>query len=196
MDFHAEKSTLRKKHPSGPTSCAGPHVHGDLCSRVQTGHPREMHAHLSASGLPFPGAGRSSRALWTGRGWRCKKSMIWLCTGQNQQHHFRVGAPPILVYFSWDWDVHWGYGLLTHGHMSLSQDEQMDHTKLCQCAFGFAQISLASRVPQEAMPANKWRVPKRTELVGGLGPSVLQVMGTWSLLLTGIRNGWSLPKMG
>ena len=29
--------------------------------------------------------------------------------------HFGIGAPPILVYFSWDWDVHWGYGVLTHG---------------------------------------------------------------------------------
>ena len=28
-----------------------------------------------------------------------------------------VGAPPILVYFSGGWDVHWGYGILTHGHM-------------------------------------------------------------------------------
>ena len=29
-----------------------------------------------------------------------------------------AGAPPILVYFSGDRDVHWGYGLLTHGHMN------------------------------------------------------------------------------
>ena len=36
--------------------------------------------------------------------------------GQNQWYHFGVGAPPILVYFSGDWDVHWGYGMLTHGH--------------------------------------------------------------------------------
>ena len=28
-----------------------------------------------------------------------------------------VGAPPILVYFSGDWDAHWGYGILTHGQM-------------------------------------------------------------------------------
>ena len=28
-----------------------------------------------------------------------------------------VGAPPILVYFSGDWDVHWGYGILTHGYL-------------------------------------------------------------------------------
>ena len=33
--------------------------------------------------------------------------------GQNQWYHFGVGAPPILVYL----DVHWGCGLLTHGHM-------------------------------------------------------------------------------
>ena len=25
--------------------------------------------------------------------------------------HFGVGAPPILVNFSEDWDVHWGYDL-------------------------------------------------------------------------------------
>ena len=43
-----------------------------------------------------------------------------MAVGQNQWHHFGVGAPPILVYFSGDWDVHWGYGLLTHGHMGVS----------------------------------------------------------------------------
>ena len=26
-------------------------------------------------------------------------------------------TPPILVHFSGDWDVHWGYGILTHGHV-------------------------------------------------------------------------------
>ena len=36
----------------------------------------------------------------------------------NQWYHVGVGAPPILVYFIGDWDVHWGYGLLTHGHIS------------------------------------------------------------------------------
>ena len=25
--------------------------------------------------------------------------------------HFGVGAPPILAYFTGDWDVHWGYDL-------------------------------------------------------------------------------------
>ena len=33
---------------------------------------------------------------------------------QNQWCHFGLGASPILVYFSGDWDVHWEYRVLTH----------------------------------------------------------------------------------
>ena len=40
-----------------------------------------------------------------------------MAVGQTQWYHFGVSAPPILVYFSGDWDVHRGYGLWTHGHM-------------------------------------------------------------------------------
>ena len=34
--------------------------------------------------------------------------------------HFVVGefATPFRTYFSGDWDVRWGYGILTHGHIS------------------------------------------------------------------------------
>ena len=39
--------------------------------------------------------------------------------GSNQWYHFGVGAPPIFVYFSGDWDVHRGYWILTHGQLSL-----------------------------------------------------------------------------
>ena len=39
--------------------------------------------------------------------------------GQNQWYHFGVGASFILVYFSGDWHVHWGYGILTHGHVGI-----------------------------------------------------------------------------
>ena len=35
----------------------------------------------------------------------------YLAAGQDQWYHFGVGAPPILVYFCGDWDVHWGYDL-------------------------------------------------------------------------------------
>ena len=40
-----------------------------------------------------------------------------MAVDQDQGYHFGVGAPPILVYFSGDWDVQRGYGILTHGHM-------------------------------------------------------------------------------
>ena len=29
-----------------------------------------------------------------------------VAVGQDQWYHFGVGAPPVLVYFSGDWDVH------------------------------------------------------------------------------------------
>ena len=32
----------------------------------------------------------------------------------NGISHFGIGAPPILVYFGGDWDVHWGYDLGFH----------------------------------------------------------------------------------
>ena len=41
---------------------------------------------------------------------------IWLWVN-TQWYHIGVGAPPVLVNFGGDWDVHWGYGILTHGHM-------------------------------------------------------------------------------
>ena len=44
---------------------------------------------------------------------------IHVAVGQNQWYHFGVGAPPILVNFSGDWDVHSGYGILTHGHLGV-----------------------------------------------------------------------------
>ena len=43
-----------------------------------------------------------------------------VAVGQNQWYHF-VGAPPILVYFSGDWDVHW---ILTHGHVGFQTEEE------------------------------------------------------------------------
>ena len=41
-----------------------------------------------------------------------------MAEGQHQWYHFQVGAPPVSVYFSGDWDVHWGYGVLTHSQMA------------------------------------------------------------------------------
>ena len=38
------------------------------------------------------------------------------CGSKPMVPFWLVGAPPIVVYFSGDWDVHWGYGILTHAH--------------------------------------------------------------------------------
>ena len=43
-----------------------------------------------------------------------------MAVGQNEWYHFGVGAPPILeLILVGDWDVHWGYGILTHGHINF-----------------------------------------------------------------------------
>ena len=42
----------------------------------------------------------------------CMRKQSKMAVGQNQWYHFGVAAPPILVYFSGDWDVYWGYGIL------------------------------------------------------------------------------------
>ena len=47
--------------------------------------------------------------------------LCYLAVGQNQWYHFGVGESYILGYCSGDWDVHWGYGLLTHGHLAVGQ---------------------------------------------------------------------------
>ena len=48
-------------------------------------------------------------------GWHCFFSSvvfeIWLWLKTVLGSHFGVGAPPILVYFSGGWDVHWVYDL-------------------------------------------------------------------------------------
>ena len=52
-----------------------------------------------------------------------------LAMGQNQWYHFGVGTPPmlpILVYISGDWDVHWGYRVLTHSHLEPCQTTGAD----------------------------------------------------------------------
>ena len=54
-----------------------------------------------------------------------------LAVGQTQWYHFGVDAPPILVYFGGDWDVHWGYGILTHGQLSLATMKREPTGKPC-----------------------------------------------------------------
>ena len=71
-------------------------------------------------------------------------SLSYVAVGPNQWYHFGVGAPPILEKQKrGDWDVHWGYGILTRGHVLLfyvvlilelpsisSMEYEQVHTKL------------------------------------------------------------------
>ena len=50
---------------------------------------------------------------------------MWLWLSKPMGPHFRVGeiTTHFRTYFSGDWDVHWGYGILTHGHVFGVKDE-------------------------------------------------------------------------
>ena len=79
--------------------------------RPMNGHGKHRLVQLLSIGFP----GRFSlRLLQESRPNQSKTTRFCythLAVGQNQWYHFVVGAPPILVYFSGDWDVHWGYDL-------------------------------------------------------------------------------------
>ena len=64
-----------------------------------------------------------------------------------------IGAPQILVYFSGERDVHWGYLLLTHSHMATSSGR---NTALAPWVLSFPEvpvctIRLYSRGPDRAV---------------------------------------------
>ena len=67
----------------------------------------------------------AAAAIRSRRGWLESPSLdigeafvrMKMAMGQHQYQWY--GAPPILVYFSGDWDVHWGYGVLTHSHIYI-----------------------------------------------------------------------------
>ena len=56
----------------------------------------------------------TGRLVWQGTEW------VQLAVGQNQ-YHFGVGefTTHFRTCFSGDWDVRWGYGVLTHGQLGM-----------------------------------------------------------------------------
>ena len=57
-------------------------------------------------------------------GARSTRLLLHMAMIQLQWYQFGIGAPLILIYFSGDWDVHWGYciyGLLTHGYIAFEK---------------------------------------------------------------------------
>ena len=77
----------------------------------QCGHPQQRRRALlglrPAFARPAPRKKAGGVAGIGGLAWLGAQVAVW------------VGAPPILVYFSGDWGVHWGYGILTHGHVAF-----------------------------------------------------------------------------
>ena len=49
--------------------------------------------------------------------------------------------------FSGDWDVHWGYGILTHGHV----DQQLGLSKVYSGPTNLSQLTLSSLVSDQGL---------------------------------------------
>ena len=79
--------------------------------------PREEQNRLPF-GFPLKRTKRGGKYLL-----KTRNPPIWPSVNTNGTilRYFKIGAPPILVYFSVDWDVHWGYGVLTHSHLLWGQ---------------------------------------------------------------------------
>ena len=56
-------------------------------------------------------------------------------------HHFRT-------YFSGDWDVHWGHGILTHGHVAVAVHQGRP-----------LKADLGSRWALRALYVSHWELP-------------------------------------
>ena len=85
-----------------------------------------------------------------------------MAVGQNQWYHFGVGAPPILVYLSGDWDVHWGYELDFDPWPNeiLSRSKLLNRsfpTRLFDEAWRTARLQLAMPSSARAKSGNKSR---------------------------------------
>ena len=92
---------------------------------------------------------------------RCALSRIHMAVGQNQWCHFGVGAPPILAYFSGNWDVHWGYKILTHGHIVLARP-------VFQIFLGFDHAAL--EMASTPLGGGPWLCSKGSQLAFCMGP--------------------------
>ena len=70
------------------------------------------------------------------------------CGSKPFWYRFGVGAPPILgICFSDDWDVHWGYGLLTHSQRKPSGVQVNWQAGLCGRVLGL--LCLYKRKPPQ-----------------------------------------------
>ena len=93
------------------SSWSGAHNPDRLRLQSLVSHPRDAILEDAAQIAAGPSPKRKPRQLPRRRAaWPADGRENQLAVGQNQWYHFGVGAPPILVYVTGDWDVHWGYG--------------------------------------------------------------------------------------
>ena len=123
------KKKKRRRDPSPPPPPAPSkkeedyHHRGRLSSPPSFNQQRRFHpSHVRRSSR---GSGTALARRLAG-GWRERHvdgsvSHKAVGVGQYQWDPILVGrrTTPFRTYFSGDWDVHWGYGILTHGHMGV-----------------------------------------------------------------------------
>ena len=81
--------------------------------------PGNSREHATAAAAGERSCRPADRSQTACSGMLCFLGFSQVAVGQNQWCHFGVGAPPILVYFSGDWDVHQGTGVLTHSQVTV-----------------------------------------------------------------------------
>ena len=96
-------------------------LHRGMRTKVPRGRP--FYADFCGETPARLGRGRADRADRAYSSWRVTRGIPFGC-GSNPFWDPILGSvnsPPILSYFSGDWDVHWGYGILTRGHLGVAQ---------------------------------------------------------------------------
>ena len=72
---------------------------------------------------------------------------IWLWVKTNGIPFWGRCTTHFRTYFSGDWNVHWGYGILTHGHFALKHAElfRINPNSFCQIVVALLLANCGSR---------------------------------------------------
>ena len=117
---------------------------------------------LEPANFPQSGGQHSSRRTWGPYSPSCH---AWLWVNTNGTIWGRC-TTQFRTYFSGDWDVHWGYGILTHGHMSARHPTPVSS----ELAFAFSGSLRAFRPTLRSVwktaPGLKPEVGGRSQQIG------------------------------
>ena len=110
------------------------------------------------------------------RGEACveRKALVSACGRRPEgKRRFGCGSKPMVpfwgrctthfkTYFSGDWDVHWGYGSLTHGHLRECAQQGSSHWRCTWAPFGHLQLFVFDINLDITIPAAKDHSPRKT----------------------------------